>query len=622
MKHRKKKKILKQPKQKHRRPVQAQTSSSNKTRRRKNDSSEEDDDGSSDQDSDHGRHRKQSNNHHKSSTSSQAEAAAKHSSRRSKQVCYKEESDGTDSDDLMAVDASNDATEDGVENGYYEEEEDEGETIDKVLEHRYGRKGATGLKTAPYQVDQFGDPNELKNGQEDGETEKELQFLIKWKDWSYMHCTWESKESLLADKVKGMKKIENYWKRMDEIRDWKRRAQPEDIDYFEGQEELGDQLRALHLNVERIIFHKVPKKPPTSSPNQKEPSDAQDAELDKTACEYFCKWEGLSYNDSTWEDGAIVYRSFTDKVDEYFQRQKSTHIPTKYCKVLKTRPKFTPMKVQPDYIGGKEKLELRDYQLDGLNWLAQSWCKENSVILADEMGLGKTIQTISFLSYLFHTHDLFGPFLLVVPLSTLNAWQKEFENWAPDMNLVVYVGDACSRNIIRAYEWCHPGNRRLKFNALLTTYEILLRDKAYLSPVPWAVIGVDEAHRLKNDESFLYKCLVEFETNHRLLITGTPLQNSLRELWALLHFIMPDRFDSWERFEGEHKDSYSKGFNRLHGQIQQYLLRRVKKDVEKSLPAKVEQILRVDMTSQQKLYYKYILTKNYKASCLFLKGEG
>ena len=95
---------------------------------------------------------------------------------------------------------------------------------------------------------------------------------------------------------------------------------------------------------------------------------------------------------------------------------------------------------------------------------------------------------------------------------------------------------------LRQYEWCHPGNKRLKFNALLTTYEILLKDKAFLGAVSWACLMVDEAHRLKNDDSLLYKSLKDFDTNHRLLITGTPLQNSLKELWSLLHFIMPEKY--------------------------------------------------------------------------------
>ena len=126
---------------------------------------------------------------------------------------------------------------------------------------------------------------------------------------------------------------------------------------------------------------------------------------------------------------------------------------------------------------------------------------------------------------------------------------------------------------------------------------------------------------MKNDDSLLYKSLKEFDTNHRLLITGTPLQNSLKELWALLHFIMPDKFITWEDFEGEHGNAADKGYTKLHQQLEPYILRRVKKDVEKSLPAKVEQILRVEMTSLQKQYYKWILTKNFDALRKGKKGS-
>ncbi|VDO08581.1 unnamed protein product, partial [Brugia timori] len=245
------------------------------------------------------------------------------------------------------------------------------------------------------------------------------------------------------------------------------------------------------------------------------------------------------------------------------------------------------------------------------------------------MGLGKTIQSISFLSVLYHKYQLYGTFLVVVPLSTMASWQHEFETWAPDLNVVTYVGDVTSRDLIRQFEIYVQSTKRLKMNVVLTTYEILLKDKArwlkayksFLGSFEWAVLAVDEAHRLKNDESLLYRSLFEFTTNHRLLVTGTPLQNSLKELWALLHFIMPEKFDSWSEFEAEHHDSDHKTIASLHRKLQPFLLRRVKKDVEKSLPAKVEQILRVDMTAQQKQYYKWILTKNYKELSKGVKGS-
>ena len=165
--------------------------------------------------------------------------------------------------------------------------------------------------------------------------------------------------------------------------------------------------------------------------------------------DYLSKWYGLPYSESTWEDGGLISRFSQDKIDAYLIRERSDRIPAKSAKVLRQRPKFAAFKRQPEYLGRAAGMSLRDYQLGGLNWLVNAWCKGHSVILADEMGLGKTIQVISFLSCLHHTHSLFGPFLLVVPLSTIAAWQREFSVWAPDINLVVYLGDITSRSKVR-----------------------------------------------------------------------------------------------------------------------------------------------------------------------------
>jgi len=392
-------------------------------------------------------------------------------------------------------------------------------------------------------------------------------------------------------KAKGMKKLDNFIKKEKEQAYWRRYASPEDIDYFECQLELQHELLKSYNNVDRII--------------------AKGSKPDDGTEEYLCKWQSLPYAESTWEDAALVLRKWQRCAEQFNDRESSKCTPSRHCRVIKYRPKFSRIKNQPEFLSSG--LTLRDYQMDGLNWLLHSWCKENSVILADEMGLGKTIQTICFLYSLFKIHHLYGPFLCVVPLSTMTAWQREFDLWAPDMNVVTYLGDIKSRELIQQYEWQFESSKRLKFNCILTTYEIVLKDKQFLGTLQWAALLVDEAHRLKNDDSLLYKSLKEFDTNHRLLITGTPLQNSLKELWALLHFIMPDKFDTWENFEVQHGNAEDKGYTRLHQQLEPYILRRVKKDVEKSLPAKVEQILRVEMTSLQKQYYKWILTKNFDA---------
>uniref|UniRef100_A0A671RGP2 Chromodomain-helicase-DNA-binding protein 1-like n=1 Tax=Sinocyclocheilus anshuiensis TaxID=1608454 RepID=A0A671RGP2_9TELE len=504
-------------------------------------------------------------------------------------VSYKEDEElKTDSDDLVEV-CGEDVP---------PPEEDEFETLERVMEVRIGRKGATGAVTTVYAVEADGDPNaNFDPSRQPGE----VQYLMKWKNWSHIHNTWETEETLKQQNVKGMKKLDNFKKKDQEKKKWLKAASPEDVEYFNCQQELMDDLHSQYQLVERIIGHS----------NQKSAAGYPD---------YLCKWQGLSYFECSWEDGALIARKFQKCIDEYMSRNQCRTIPSRECKVLKQRPRFVPMKKQPLYIGA-DGLELRDYQLEGLNWMAHSWCKGNSCILADEMGLGKTIQTISFLNYLFHEHQLYGPFLLVVPLSTLTSWQREIQLWAPQINVVVYLGDISSRNMIRTHEWMHPQTKRLKFNILLTTYEILLKDKSFLGNVSWAFIGVDEAHRLKNDDSLLYKTMIEFKSNHRLLITGTPLQNSLKELWSLLHFIMPEKFHSWELFEEEHGKGRDSGYTSLHKELEPFLLRRVKKDVEKSLPAKVEQILRVEMSAVQKQYYKWILTRNYKALSKGTKGS-
>ncbi|BFY98699.1 hypothetical protein BsWGS_01740 [Bradybaena similaris] len=506
-------------------------------------------------------------------------------------ISYKEDTDeATDSDDI--IEAVTPAAP-------VDMDEESRETIEKILEVRRGRKGATGHKTTLYNVRETGDPNTVPL--KEGEIEEfETQYLIKWKGWSHIHNTWETEESLREQKVNGVKKLENFIKREDEINDWKYHTTPEDVEYYDCQKEMMQDLLESHKIVERIISHR------------KENNGYPD---------YLCKWQGLPYMECTWEDGELVSKLFQTHIDKYLARNKSQCIPTKLTRVLKVRPKFNHLKLQPSYLQGSENLQLRDYQLDGLNWLIHSWCKENSVILADEMGLGKTIQIISFISYLFNQYHLYGPFLLVVPLSTLVAWQRELDKWGPEMNVIVYIGDASSRAVIREQEWRHPGNKRLKFNVLITTYEILLKDKAFLAAESWAFLGVDEAHRLKNDDSLLYRSLKTFDTNHRILITGTPLQNSLKELWSLLHFIMPDKFDSWPEFEDKHKNEEGKGFLSLHKQLEPYLLRRVKKDVEKSLPSKTERILRVELSSMQKTYYRAILKKEFHTLMKGMRGN-
>lgn len=270
-------------------------------------------------------------------------------------------------------------------------------------------------------------------------------------------------------------------------------------------------------------------------------------------------------------------------------------------------------------------MQLHPYQLEGINWLRYSWGQGIDTILADEMGLGKTIQTVTFLNSLFKEGHSKGPFLVSVPLSTIINWEREFELWAPDLYCITYVGDKDSRSVIRENELTYDdganrGGRpskiksQVKFNVLLTSYELISIDATCLGSIEWAVLVVDEAHRLKSNQSKFFRLLASYNINYKLLLTGTPLQNNLEELFHLLNFLNKDKFNDLAAFQNEFADvSKEEQVKRLHEMLGPHMLRRLKADVLKNMPTKSEFIVRVELSPMQKKYYKYILTRNYEA---------
>lgn len=217
-------------------------------------------------------------------------------------VSYKEDEEmKTDSDDLLEV-CGEDVP---------QPEEDEFETIERFMDSRIGRKGATGATTTIYAVEADGDPNA---GYEKTKEPGEIQYLIKWKGWSHIHNTWETEETLKQQNVKGMKKLDNYKKKDQETKRWLKNASPEDVEYYNCQQELTDDLHKQYQIVERIIAHS----------NQKSAAGYPD---------YYCKWQGLPYSECSWEDGALISKKFQPRIDEYFSRNQSKTTPFKDCKV-------------------------------------------------------------------------------------------------------------------------------------------------------------------------------------------------------------------------------------------------------------------------------------------------
>ncbi|OTA95511.1 hypothetical protein M434DRAFT_393737 [Hypoxylon sp. CO27-5] len=283
------------------------------------------------------------------------------------------------------------------------------------------------------------------------------------------------------------------------------------------------------------------------------------------------------------------------------------------------------LKQQPKIMSGGT---MRDYQLEGLTWMYEICLQGLSGILADEMGLGKTIQVISLVALLREQENYFGPHLIIAPLSTLSNWQDEFHKWTPTIPFVLYHGtpqerhDIFRNKIMRNYQKGRPTQR---FPVVCTSYEMVLRDHVNLSKIDWAFIVVDEGHRMKNSDAKLFRELQQFKSATRLLITGTPLQNNLKELWSLLHFLMPETFLDWEAFEVwfdfsdlqdeegttqfiEDKQSQDL-VAKIHKVLQPLLLRRIKADVANYLPKKREYVLYAPMTKEQTDLYNVISDK-------------
>ena len=263
---------------------------------------------------------------------------------------------------------------------------------------------------------------------------------------------------------------------------------------------------------------------------------------------------------------------------------------------------------------------MRSYQLEGLEWMVSLYNNGINGILADEMGLGKTIQTIAMLAHLWENKS-YGPFLIAAPLSTTSNWVAEFEKWTPSMPVMLYHGDKKERERLRKTRLRNPGTA--DFPIMVTSYEICMNDRKYLTSFGWQFIIIDEGHRIKNLDCRLIRELQQFQSANRLLITGTPLQNNLVELWSLLHFLLPTVFDklstfeSWFDFSGlKDKSSFEQLLSEerqqylvksLHAVLKPFLLRRVKTDVESLMPKKREYVLYAPLTSMQRELYQAIL---------------
>ena len=275
-------------------------------------------------------------------------------------------------------------------------------------------------------------------------------------------------------------------------------------------------------------------------------------------------------------------------------------------KLAQAKAVLTRLSTQPMLITGGE---MRSYQLEGLNWMIKLHDNNINGILADEMGLGKTLQTISLVAYLKEARKICGPHLIIVPKAVVSNWMRECNRWCPSLKVIKLLGTKEERAKVCKEEML-PG----KFEVCICSYESVLLESRYILKYKWKYVIIDEAHRIKNENSSLAIMVRRMKTDFKILITGTPLQNNLHELWALLNFLLPDVFDSSDAFNSwfNTEDALGKEnvIKRLHTVLKPFLLRRVKADVEKSLPPKKETKLYIGLTAMQKAWYTNLLSKD------------
>jgi len=376
----------------------------------------------------------------------------------------------------------------------------------------------------------------------------------------------------------------------------------DEIDLLKRENEMSiDDLRALYANIE-------------DQTNQGEESDVEydeNHELTTDSMDTFqdkcSKRKHLVVDESNVIDGETSKKAKPEEEDD----EGITVLASLAASETKARE---TMLTRPFLLASWVKL--RAYQHVGLNWLVSLQTRRLNGILADEMGLGKTLQTISMLAYLASYKGIWGPHLIIVPTSCLVNWEVEFKRFCPGLKVMCYYGDAKKRKELRT-GWTKPN----VFHVVITSYQLAVKDSFAFKRKKWYYLILDEAHNIKNFESQRWQTLISFNTQRRLLLTGTPLQNNLMELWSLLHFLMPHVFTDRKQFSywfSNPMDSIIEGntkrnddlINRLHGIIRPFVLRRLKKDVEKQLPGKFEHIIKCQLSRRQMFLYEEFMARS------------
>ncbi|CBF85892.1 hypothetical protein AN1956.2 [Aspergillus nidulans FGSC A4] len=436
-------------------------------------------------------------------------------------------------------------------------------------------------------------------------SELDKEYLIKWKEKSYAHCTWMPGSWVWGYINPVMRRAflrsdKSHLPRMttDE-------AIPNDYLRFDIIFDVKFADNDLHMYGEDYD---------------------EDLERIDNVSKAYVKFKGLPYEDAVWEvpPDRSNTEAWNDFKAAYADWAKKPFISTPNQISLQKhlanvrKQKFKSREAQPRIMTGGE---IMDYQRDGLNWLYFKWFKQQNAILADEMGLGKTIQVIGLLATLVQDHKCW-PFLIVVPNSTCPNWRKELKTWVPSLRAVTYYGSSLARKMAQEHEMFIRGDPDLRCHVVITSYETMVDDscRKVLSRIPWAGLIVDEGQRLKSDKSQIYEGLSKMKFPFKVLMTGTPLQNNTKELFNLLQFC--DQSKNAEELEEKYGTLSKENIPELHELIRPFFLRRTKAQVLTFLPPVVQIIVPVTMSVLQKKLYKSILAKNTQLiKAIFQRNE-
>lgn len=418
-----------------------------------------------------------------------------------------------------------------------------------------------------------------------------IKYLVKYRNRSYYELEWlESNE--LMNLLSNMSMIRNYQKNQD-----------------------------IHIST----------KPPYFNNDYLIPEKIITEQVCEGQIKYLIKWFDLDYVDATWESiDFIKQHHFNVSYNpNYHDSENNVNLDQAFENALKQyrklsiRPSdkelkiphhpnpnsFSPIK-QNNFPKSKNGFEVRSYQVEGVNFLIKLWYLQKNAILADEMGLGKTLQSLMFLNMLVARQKIWGPFLIIAPLSTIPNWEREANEWT-ELRYLSFYGSKTRRSLMLQNELFYIDSKIPKFQILFTTYEYAVKMIDVFNKIEWQVIILDEAHRIKNNKSKLFSSLMKLQTKFKLLITGTPLQNNTNELWTLLHYLNDEKFNDSKEFNEKFGNlSEAEQIEDLQQILRPLMLRRLKGDVEKSITPFEEIIIECPMSQHQKAYYTSIYQQN------------